>query len=151
MEVTEEHVAHAPSGCDGSCYDCLRDYSNAAYHPMLDWFLAKEALGLLTGRELDLLGDPWQPATESYSTAFGWELTEQTSGIRVMRSVRDQSFLVVAHPLLRTGREPATGLAEVAKRHADRDLQVTNAYELARRPGLVESRARAGTLPRLGI
>ena len=148
-EVTEEHVAHASSGCDGSCYDCLRDYSNAAYHPMLDWFLAKEALGLLTGRA--------GPARRSLATGDGvllrrvrWELTDQTPGIRVMRSVRDERFLVVAHPLLRTGREPAMSLADVAKRHVDRDLQVTNAYELARRPGLVESRARAGTLPRLG-
>lgn len=40
--------AHAPD-CDGSCARCLRDYSNAAYHPLLDWRLALDLTRLLGG------------------------------------------------------------------------------------------------------
>lgn len=40
--------AHAPD-CDGSCARCLRDYSNAAYHPLLDWRLALDLTRLLSG------------------------------------------------------------------------------------------------------
>ena len=43
--------AHA-DGCDSSCYDCLRDYYNMNYHPILDWRLAYDMLGLLDGSEI---------------------------------------------------------------------------------------------------
>ncbi|MFI9807449.1 DEAD/DEAH box helicase [Streptomyces sp. NPDC052301] len=35
--------------CRGSCYQCLRDYTNMAYHSLLDWRLAGELLGILQG------------------------------------------------------------------------------------------------------
>lgn len=37
---------HAPR-CDSSCARCLRDYSNLAYHPILDWRLAVDMMDLL--------------------------------------------------------------------------------------------------------
>ena len=141
---------HAVDGCDGSCYDCLRDYSNAPYHPLLDWFLAKEALSLLSGEALDLTGDPWDPAVAGFATAFGWEVVRDVPGARVLTSVRGEKHLVVAHPLLRTDGEAAGPLGGAVEGLAHLDLMVTSGYELARRPGLVESAARAGRLPRLG-
>jgi ATP-dependent helicase YprA (DUF1998 family) len=37
--------------CRGSCYECLRDYTNMAYHTLLDWRLAGDLLTILeTGR-----------------------------------------------------------------------------------------------------
>ncbi|MFE9772960.1 DEAD/DEAH box helicase [Streptomyces sp. NPDC005931] len=33
--------------CRGSCYECLRDYTNMAYHSLLDWRLASELLTIL--------------------------------------------------------------------------------------------------------
>ena len=39
--------------CRGSCYECLRDYSNMAYHSLLDWRLAAELMGLLNGESID--------------------------------------------------------------------------------------------------
>ncbi|MFJ5832022.1 DEAD/DEAH box helicase [Streptomyces sp. NPDC093089] len=41
------------SECRGSCYECLRDYTNMAYHSLLDWRLASDLLGILSGRGLD--------------------------------------------------------------------------------------------------
>ncbi|GAA2623858.1 DEAD/DEAH box helicase [Streptomyces spororaveus] len=35
--------------CRGSCYQCLRDYTNMAYHSLLDWRLAGELLEVLQG------------------------------------------------------------------------------------------------------
>jgi Lhr-like helicase len=32
--------------CDASCHKCLRDYSNQAYHPLLDWRLALDIIRL---------------------------------------------------------------------------------------------------------
>ncbi|WP_060894016.1 DEAD/DEAH box helicase [Streptomyces europaeiscabiei] len=40
--------------CRGSCYECLRDYTNMAYHPLLDWRLAADLLGIMQGRKLDV-------------------------------------------------------------------------------------------------
>ncbi|MFE3857993.1 DEAD/DEAH box helicase [Streptomyces griseorubiginosus] len=36
--------------CRGSCYQCLRDYTNMAYHSLLDWRLAGDLLAILQGR-----------------------------------------------------------------------------------------------------
>ncbi|MDQ1028966.1 ATP-dependent helicase YprA (DUF1998 family) [Streptomyces umbrinus] len=33
--------------CGGSCYECLRDYTNMAYHSLLDWRLAGDLLSIL--------------------------------------------------------------------------------------------------------
>lgn len=50
LRFTQEDFAgsHATS-CDSSCYDCLRDYGNTSYHPLLDWRLATEMLHLVLG------------------------------------------------------------------------------------------------------
>lgn len=36
--------------CRGSCYQCLRDYTNMAYHSLLDWRLAGDLLAILQGK-----------------------------------------------------------------------------------------------------
>lgn len=43
--------AHA-NDCSASCYKCLRDYSNMAYHALLDWRLAGDLFQLLRGQPL---------------------------------------------------------------------------------------------------
>jgi hypothetical protein len=149
-ELAKEFLDHASGGCDGSCYDCLRDYSNSAYHPMLDWHLAREALAILMGQPLDLEGDPWGPAVTSYADAFGWELVASAPGARVLRSRVGDKQLLIAHPLLSSGANPSQLLSGLGSSQGLSDLQVTSGYEIARRPGLVESRARTGRLPRLG-
>ena len=37
------------SKCDASCYDCLRDYGNAAVHGLLDWRAGLELAEILSG------------------------------------------------------------------------------------------------------
>lgn len=146
---SDRHREHAASGCDGSCYDCLRDYSNSAYHPLLDWFLAGEALNLLVGRDLSLATDPWSMAVASYGEAFGWAIAGQVPGARLLTSDRDGKAMVVAHPLL--AADPlAAPVRQVMVQAGVDSACLTSGYEIARRPGLVESRARAGRLSVVG-
>ncbi|MEV0089999.1 DEAD/DEAH box helicase [Streptomyces sp. NPDC050738] len=44
------HTGNHGLECRGSCYECLRDYTNMAYHSLLDWRLAEDLLSILTGR-----------------------------------------------------------------------------------------------------
>ncbi|MDI1458719.1 DEAD/DEAH box helicase [Streptomyces sp. ATE26] len=48
-ELREDEHADA---CTSSCPRCLRDYSNMAHHPLLDWRLAEDLLTVLSGRSL---------------------------------------------------------------------------------------------------
>lgn len=45
---------HGHTPCDSSCYQCLRDYSNRSWHPLLDWRLATDLLDVVRGRELEV-------------------------------------------------------------------------------------------------
>jgi hypothetical protein len=144
------HRRHAVRGCDGSCYECLRDYSNAAYHPLLDWYLAGEALHLLNGEALELEGDPWHAAIESYGSAFGWSVVAEVAGARLLSSDRDGRLLAVAHPLLAADPLGASTRQLLVSAGVD-SASLTSGYEIARRPGLVEGRARAGRLPVVGL
>ncbi|WP_432587371.1 DEAD/DEAH box helicase [Streptomyces sp. HD1123-B1] len=54
MATTNRMLADFAGGahgrdCRGSCYQCLRDYTNMAYHSLLDWRLAGELLAILQG------------------------------------------------------------------------------------------------------
>ena len=39
------------SGCDSSCYDCLRQYRNMSYHSLLDWRLGLSLIRMLHSEE----------------------------------------------------------------------------------------------------
>ena len=45
------------SACDGSCHDCLRDYSNADLHAVLDWRLALDLSALAAGVDAEISVD----------------------------------------------------------------------------------------------
>jgi hypothetical protein len=56
--VQEHQAAWAINGhssaCSASCYACLRDYGNMAYHALLDWRLARDLFLVLTGGSIYL-------------------------------------------------------------------------------------------------
>ena len=59
MDATDAMLAKFRAGshgdeCRGSCYECLRDYTNMAYHPLLDWRLAADLLTIMRGDQLDV-------------------------------------------------------------------------------------------------
>jgi DEAD/DEAH box helicase domain-containing protein len=88
--------------CKTSCHDCLRDYSNLAWHNILDWRMALDVarLALDANASADFTTSHWQPlvATETppYFRALGW--TEiRLGGLPAARSGSRGEFIV--HPL----------------------------------------------------
>ena len=53
--------------CDSSCYQCLRDYTNMAYHPLLDWRLGFDLVNLCLDKDypISLESPYWTPLVES--------------------------------------------------------------------------------------
>ncbi|QIZ99415.1 DEAD/DEAH box helicase [Leifsonia sp. PS1209] len=65
-----EDPSHADH-CNSSCYRCLRDYGNMAYHALLDWRLARDLFGLLEGEPLTIREDFDRTAIERWASAYG--------------------------------------------------------------------------------
>jgi len=101
--------------CDGSCYDCLRDYSNADLHAVLDWRLALDLSGLAASASADISSENprWAPLVRR---------AEAT-----LREVAPGRTFRLAHPLL-GGNEPGPDFC--------------NVFDAIRRPGLVAARCR---------
>jgi ATP-dependent helicase YprA (DUF1998 family) len=87
------------SECDSACYDCLRDYYNRRYHPLLDWRLARDMLALLRGDGLDL--STWAEIERDRAAV----LAEEADGLvielegGVMGVEAGDQIVVVSHPL----------------------------------------------------
>ncbi len=64
---------HADS-CSGSCYVCLRDYSNMAFHSLLDWRLAADLITALSGRAPKLDTEVTRRILAGWAQAYGAQL-----------------------------------------------------------------------------
>lgn len=60
-----------PATCNSSCYRCLRDYGNMAYHALLDWRLARDLFGLLRHGELHINNADEATALGRWAKAYG--------------------------------------------------------------------------------
>lgn len=60
-----------PHACNSSCYRCLRDYGNMAYHALLDWRLARDLFGLLRDGTLDIDREAESKALSRWAGSFG--------------------------------------------------------------------------------
>lgn len=65
-ELAGEHSRE----CSSSCYRCLRDYSNMAYHALLDWRLAKDLKAVLDGRNLTIELDKHRQAIKNWAAVY---------------------------------------------------------------------------------
>lgn len=59
-----------PRTCNSSCYRCLRDYGNMAYHALLDWRLARDLFGLLFDGELHINRADESTALSRWAASF---------------------------------------------------------------------------------
>jgi ATP-dependent helicase YprA (DUF1998 family) len=129
---------HARS-CDSSCYDCLREHGNQAYHPLLEWQLAVEMLDLLQERPLDRSlehrSEEAEREAKLFADAVDMTASKTANGVTVLRH-RDR-HLLVGHPLeqLEVGRSErmTTAALELGGADAVRPMAVT-AIDLQRRP-----------------
>jgi hypothetical protein len=136
------------SECDSSCYDCLRDYFNMRYHPLLDWRLAADMLDLLRGRPLEL--GRWYERERSLASDFASNffgvLVELEGG--VVGVERDDSMLIVTHALEshEVERQSTPRLAQAIVDAEDRGFggasrpwRLEDSFSLLRRPGAIAS------------
>lgn len=85
--------------CTSSCYDCLRDYANMAYHPLLDWRLASELFGVLEGGELPATGRREDAALGSLQSLLDGERLDAQSPAFTCKIKGRRAAVVVKHPL----------------------------------------------------
>ncbi len=96
-------VAHAGQ-CQSSCPDCLRDFSNLAFHNILDWRLALDLarLALDANAAIDFTASYWQPAADDITRAYclgqpqGWTFQHQAG---LPSAVGPRHVELVTHPL----------------------------------------------------
>lgn len=128
--------------CDSSCYDCLRDYYNMAYHPLLDWRLARDMLGLISGGDIDYR--EWTALQTQTAKVFaadfgGSDVTLPTGAPSITFADR----IVLIRHSLEDEINPPLRLAE-AKADAedlgfgtgtDKPIHFSDGFNLLRRPG----------------
>jgi hypothetical protein len=92
--------------CDTSCPDCLRSYSNLAYHNLLDWRLGVDmaALALDAQAELSLASPRWaRVADQAANTLLSARPGFRRITLGGLPALTDGTeAIVVAHPLWRT-------------------------------------------------
>jgi ATP-dependent helicase YprA (DUF1998 family) len=129
--------------CDTSCYDCLKDYSNMAFHPLLDWRLGLDMLAILRGAPLDVAG--WRNREEAIADAVCEAFAGATRlplGPEVSAFSINGTAVVVRHPL--EPDEPhlparlVKAKLEAEDKGFDRDAGTIcffDSFDLYRRPG----------------
>ncbi|MGX1348239.1 DEAD/DEAH box helicase domain-containing protein [Bradyrhizobium elkanii] len=136
--------AHS-SVCDTSCPDCLRSYSNLAYHNLLDWRLAVDmaSLALDPSAPITLATPTWArvadvAATTLLSARSGYRRTT-IAGLPAVEN--GASVKIVSHPLWRTeqanlGRELAAAWDEAQRVRGLRIAEdsFVSVFEALRRP-----------------
>jgi DEAD/DEAH box helicase domain-containing protein len=132
--------------CDTSCPDCLRSYSNLAYHNLLDWRLAMDmaALALNPLVPVSLSSPHWRRVADVAATTLeaarpGYSRTT-VAGIPAVTNGAE--IILVTHPLWRTDRASLGPELAAACDEAERsrDLRVdpqdsfVSVFEALRRP-----------------
>lgn len=137
--------------CDSSCPDCLRDFTNLVFHPLLDWRLGRDLLDLLLGRALDT--DRWvedeRLLAEAFAADFFGTSTRLDGGAWAVEG--DAGIVIIRHPFESpTDIEDPDGLAltermdrayvDAEDRAAGSSIRFVSSFDLQRRPGWVVAR-----------
>ena len=132
--------------CDSSCYSCLRNYRNMAYHGLLDWRLGISLLRSLQSTRFDcgLSGDfslpdleGWHELATSLRDQFcrSFEATPRDFGqLSVPGLEIGVKQVLVIHPLW-DKRRPTGVLAEALATCGEGNIQTIDTFNLIRRPG----------------
>lgn len=137
--------------CDSACYECLKEYSNMAYHGFLDWRLGMSYLRILgdenyrcglDGRfdtpELSDWPKHARRARDSFAKDFGCTPLEYGEGTTTLpgMELKDRKIIIV-HPLWRTDAHMSDIVADAAAfaHVGGGKLYFLDTFNLARRPG----------------
>jgi hypothetical protein len=130
--------------CDSSCYDCLRDYYNMPYHPLLDWRLAADLFSLLEGHELkaEASAEQERRLADSFARDFGGSVVGLDGNCVAVDL--GHVILIVTHPLedTRFASLPlrlASAVADAESRgfggFTEKKILFRDTFDLLRRPG----------------
>jgi Lhr-like helicase len=134
---TTDHGA----ACRTSCHDCMRDYSNLAYHSILDWRLGLDMarLALDASAAMDFSPDYWTGIPDLAIARLNFALPGSTvahfAGLPAVTHRR--RTIIAAHPLwdIRLASlHPALDRAAAAARAAGLDPEFKSTFMLIRRP-----------------
>jgi hypothetical protein len=116
-------------GCDTACYSCLKDYTNSAYHPLLDWRLAADVLDVV--RYGEPRTDRWAAtrlqAIRAVVDAFDWRCDDVNATVPHIQTISRRPLRVI-HPL---------SDRDVDLYEAESDEAICDVFNLNRRPGRV--------------
>ncbi|MEZ6128082.1 MAG: DEAD/DEAH box helicase [Planctomycetaceae bacterium] len=139
--ITQQLLRHAEQ-CDGSCYDCLRDYGNSPIHSWLDWRLAVDVARLAMSDpqspfEVSLNQPHWrdlpQRAARMLTVGIPEAKTEQLGEHWIVRC-DDQIRAVIIHPLWRLDHPQLQDLSLRLGEVLD-ETNVCRLFDATRRPG----------------
>lgn len=133
--------AHA-SICQTSCPDCLRDFSNLAFHNILDWRLGLDLarLALDANAPIDFAVSYWQDIAVSTATAYFTSQPQwhSVSLAGVPAGQRGARVEIIAHPLWNT--TPNNLAPQLAAAHAQAQsagaqvISYRSIFDVLRRP-----------------
>ena len=138
--------------CEASCPDCLRDFTNLVFHPLLDWRLGRDLLDLLFGRPLDT--NRWLNEERHLAAAFANDFFGEP--IRLDGGVwgveGESSIVVIRHPFEAPTEsvEPESmtlterldrAYIDAEERAHGKPVRFISSFDLQRRPGWVLARS----------
>jgi len=145
-----DELANDPNhDCDSSCPDCIRDFTNLIFHPLLDWRLGADLLSLLRGEKLNFAS--WwhaeQAAAKAFAEDFGGTALELAGG--AVHAIQPTGrIVIVRHPLetpLTVAGAHLTERMDEALVEAEglvsdpRSIAAVSLFDLERRPGWTAS------------
>jgi hypothetical protein len=147
--LREKAEANHASLCDSSCYDCLRDYYNMPYHPLLDWRLASDMLAVAMGYKVDLAHSENQEArlANAFAHDFGGRFVELDGPCKGVEF--DQCLVIACHPLedqrfaslpSRLAQAVAAGEGLGFGSITGKQIYLQDTFDLLRRPGAVAAK-----------
>jgi Lhr-like helicase len=127
---------HGTNPCDSSCYQCLRDYGNRPWHPLLDWRLSIDMLDLICGRQLDRdrQRDRDIRALAAFAKDFEFEVLEDEE-TPVVRS-RTGAVMAPLHPFEDLS-QTTLSLRVQQVRSVHPNAMLTTTFDVLRLPGML--------------
>jgi ATP-dependent helicase YprA (DUF1998 family) len=145
-----EKPGHA---CDSSCPDCLRDFTNLIFHPLLDWRLGRDLALLLADDDIDFArwASSEKAAANDFVAAFDGEPVVLDGEVHAVQ--QSDRIFIVHHPLEATGvivgldltsrLEEAVGDAE-DRLGGTEGISFLSSFDLTRRLGWTATHVGAG-------
>ena len=139
--VGAPHAGPGANACKTSCPDCLRDFSNLPYHPILDWRLGLDIarLALDPAAPIDFSVSYWQGLDAAVAGPYfaampGWQHTT-IAGLQAGR--RGNVVEIITHPLWDC--DPNRLCSPLRAAHAQavsggNQVQFKSVFEVLRRP-----------------